>query len=388
MRTTLAVLLVLGVMAVPASAQTVKVTILDNQGNQAFGTINSNHLYLQDGQGHIVTGTIRNGNVFLTRENGEITFGTVRDGNVFLADKNGVTTGTIHNGNIFLSNSDGSITTGTYTSGNTSVNATPNATRQTNSYQDGYAMGLLAGTALRAISHRLTTKQVGMYTLKRDEKIVGELDDGTALACSTKKDGCRMVEAPIPVRANLLMEAIRKDIADDDLPKDPFQLKVSWEDLRGIYCFYARRGQEPSMTYVDLQGPITDLFSLASDHRTVRRESPEASSAPPRPCRTRHTTDCKRKAIIRFQRSAYRSASHARRTDFPCVSKAEDRVSLLLSATLDTFIPLYPPAGSPWREWVAAFRDSIARRARRCPEMRYHTFPAQRVQKCKPCAQN
>jgi hypothetical protein len=110
--TALGMLLVSGVLA----AQSTSVTILDSNGNSAFGTISDGNVFFHDSNGHTTSGTIRSGNVFLSTDRGEVTFGTVRDGNVFLSDSKGVTTGTIRNGNIFLSNSNGSITTGSYDS--------------------------------------------------------------------------------------------------------------------------------------------------------------------------------------------------------------------------------------------------------------------------------
>ena len=107
---TLAVLLMSGILV----AQSTSVTILDSNGNTAFGTINDGNVFFHDSNGHTTSGSVRSGNVFLSTDKGEITFGTVRDGNVFLNDSKGITTGTIRNGNIFLQNSDGSITTGSY----------------------------------------------------------------------------------------------------------------------------------------------------------------------------------------------------------------------------------------------------------------------------------
>ena len=109
---TLAASLMSGVLV----AQSTSVTILDSNGNTAFGTVNNGNVFFHDSSGHTTSGTIRGGNVFLSTDKGEVTFGTVRDGNVFLSDLKGITTGTIRNGNIFLSNSDGSITTGSYDS--------------------------------------------------------------------------------------------------------------------------------------------------------------------------------------------------------------------------------------------------------------------------------
>jgi hypothetical protein len=109
---TLAASLMSGVLV----AQSTSVTILDSNGNTAFGTVNNGNVFFHDSSGHTTSGTIRGGNVFLSTDKGEVTFGTVRDGNVFLSDPKGITTGTIRNGNIFLSNSDGSITTGSYDS--------------------------------------------------------------------------------------------------------------------------------------------------------------------------------------------------------------------------------------------------------------------------------
>ncbi len=108
----LAVLLMSGILV----AQSTSVTILDSNGNTAFGTVNNGNVFFHDSNGHTTSGTIRGGNVFLSTDKGEITFGTVRDGNVLLTDSKGITTGTIRNGNIFLLNSDGSITTGSYDS--------------------------------------------------------------------------------------------------------------------------------------------------------------------------------------------------------------------------------------------------------------------------------
>ncbi len=108
----LAVLLMSGILV----AQSTSVTILDSNGNSAFGTVNNGNVFFHDSAGHTTSGTIRGGNVFLSTDKGEVTFGSVRDGNVLLTDSRGVTTGTIRNGNIFLVNSDGSITTGRYDS--------------------------------------------------------------------------------------------------------------------------------------------------------------------------------------------------------------------------------------------------------------------------------
>jgi hypothetical protein len=117
----LAVLLMSGILV----AQSTSVTILDSNGNTAFGTVNNGNVFFHDSGGHTTSGTIRGGNVFLSTDTGEITFGTVRDGNVFLSDTRGITTGTIRGGNIFLANSDGSITTGRYDShGNANTQTT------------------------------------------------------------------------------------------------------------------------------------------------------------------------------------------------------------------------------------------------------------------------
>jgi len=117
----LAMLLMSGILV----AQSASVTILDSNGNTAFGTVNNGNVFFHDSAGHTTSGTIRGGNVFLWTDKGEITFGTVRDGNVFLSDTRGITTGTIRGGNIFLANSDGSITTGRYDShGNANTQTT------------------------------------------------------------------------------------------------------------------------------------------------------------------------------------------------------------------------------------------------------------------------
>ena len=138
---TLAASLMSGVLV----AQSTSVTILDSNGNTAFGTVNNGNVFFHDSSGHTTSGTIRGGNVFLSTDKGEVTFGTVRDGNVFLSDLKGITTGTIRNGNIFLSNSDGSITTGSYDSyGNAHTLTT--APSVTWTYRDSSACYSYGGT--------------------------------------------------------------------------------------------------------------------------------------------------------------------------------------------------------------------------------------------------
>jgi len=112
-------------------AQSTTISINDNKGNQAVGTITNGNVYFHDSNGNIVFGTIRDGNVFLSTDKGEITFGTIKNGAVSLTDQKGLTTGTINNGNIFLNNSDGSVTTGTYNNSGsvtTTTNTTPTPT--------------------------------------------------------------------------------------------------------------------------------------------------------------------------------------------------------------------------------------------------------------------
>ncbi len=271
-------LLPLLLTAICVCAQTTNIHIYDDNGNVTTGTLNNGHLYLQDNSGTIVTGTIRDGHVFLNGSNGDITFGTVRDGNVFLTDKNGLTTGTIRNGVIFLANSDGSITTGSYhgstanitTSEQTNIagpiSSCDTGCQNQQNYQAGYEIGVAAGTALRVLVKRLTTKQVGLFRMRKSERIVADFENGTAFVCSTKKNGkCRTVEAPLPVRAQLLMEGLRKSLADSEnsfpgwsRPDNPFAQAAisSWRDMRAMYCRFARQGLEPSMTYVDLEGKV------------------------------------------------------------------------------------------------------------------------------------
>lgn len=123
--------------------------------------------------------------------------------------------------------------------------------RSQQNYQAGYALGTVIGTAVGRLIHRLSVKQEGLYTISRKEEIVGETETGFALACTKKEPKkCRMVEAPLPVGAYLLMEALRNGTEDmrkitteADRPYN-FILQQdisSWIDMRNEYCRYARR---------------------------------------------------------------------------------------------------------------------------------------------------
>jgi hypothetical protein len=86
----------------------------------------------------------------------------------------------------------------------------------------------------------------------------GPLEDGSALVC--KKDVCRVVKAPVGVRAHIEMERTRKLLAemqesgtlDSGLGK-AFQsretLTESWNDVRQIYC-----REFPGGGFIDLAG--------------------------------------------------------------------------------------------------------------------------------------
>lgn len=108
------------------AAQTSIITINDNKGNRAVGTVTDGHVYFRDSNGNIAVGTMEGGRVYLNTSQGETIFGNLKDGNVTLTDQKGITTGFIKNGTIFLNNSGGSVTTGTYNRyGATFTDATP-----------------------------------------------------------------------------------------------------------------------------------------------------------------------------------------------------------------------------------------------------------------------
>jgi hypothetical protein len=123
---------------------------------------------------------------------------------------------------------------------------------------------MAAGTAIGGLIHRLTTKQEGLYEIKRKEEIIGETETGLALVCTKKEPKkCRILEAPMPVQAYLLMESLRKSLTASDIAGNPFfqSAKSSWFDMRDMYCRFARQGREPSMTYTNLEGSIEDCRS-------------------------------------------------------------------------------------------------------------------------------
>ena len=265
--------------------------IYDSNGNQTTGSISrSGSLYFYDNSGNVTFGSIKNGNVYLNGSDGQMIFGTIRHGDVFLTDSHGVTTGTIRDGNIFLSSTKGDVTYGHYdaygnvvttSSGVTSGLASPTAAPSLcdadcqfqQNYKAGYAMGMALGLGVRRLTHRLSVKQEGLYTISRKEEIVSEDDTGEALVCTKKgPKKCRMVEAPLPVRAYLLMEDLRKQVSESASNSEPGwaafdnpfleAVKSAWIDMRTMYCRYAKEGLEPSMTYTNLAGNVEDCPSL------------------------------------------------------------------------------------------------------------------------------
>jgi hypothetical protein len=68
------------------------------------------------------------------------------------------------------------------------------------------------------------------------------------------------------VQAYLGMKVLRDDLNDPEIGNinDSFALavkekaKASWFDMRDMYCGYAKRGLEPSMTYTNLDGNTED----------------------------------------------------------------------------------------------------------------------------------
>jgi hypothetical protein len=127
----------------------------------------------------------------------------------------------------------------------------------------------IPGTGTPTSREHWLPREQPVYHLKANERIVADPGFGEAYAC-TKGGRCRLLIAPMPVRARLMVETLGDALRHPDDPllaigpywDDNVGLtrvgtpQEIWGKVRYIYCEYARQGLEPSVTYLDLDNHL------------------------------------------------------------------------------------------------------------------------------------
>lgn len=94
-------------------------------------------------------------------------------------------------------------------------------------------------------------------SLKKGETFL-DMGDGSGMICKDTLDGTsvcdRKIEAPMGIRAHILMEGLRGDLSDPSVDEYPVlagkqDLIKNWHDMRDLYC-----ANEHGAKYADLDG--------------------------------------------------------------------------------------------------------------------------------------